>query len=229
MNVPPLKINSRDREFKSYPEDLRDVCVYKFLFEGTQFRQLDREVLSLNSQETKGFQSMGIIHHMGLYEPHQGIFKDFSMEDGIELLRNENTDDFSVIIDSLLRYSNSFEIPDPLESVVVTGEEEGRKIQYYTTKYERSRKNRSDAIRIHGTVCMACGFDFKKTYGSLGEGFIEVHHIRPLSSRDEIVVVDPEKDLVCLCSNCHRMIHHSSEGILTLEELKEIIVSNKGS
>ena len=68
---------------------------------------------------------------------------------------------------------------------------EGRKTVYYTTKYERSTQNREAAIRIHGTKCMICGFDFEKKYGELGKGYIEVHHIRPLSEIDEEVVVYP--------------------------------------
>ena len=31
---------------------------------------------------------------------------------------------------------------------------EGKKIEFYTTKYERSIKNRSDAVKIHGTKCV---------------------------------------------------------------------------
>ena len=35
--------------------------------------------------------------------------------------------------------------------------------------------------------------------------------------------INPEEDLVCLCSNCHRMIHRRRDKILTVEELKEIM------
>ena len=56
---------------------------------------------------------------------------------------------------------------------------------------------RRKAIEIHGSTCIACGFDFEKTYGTHGKGFIEVHHIKPLSTYDgKEVNVDPYKDLV---------------------------------
>lgn len=117
---------------------------------------------------------------------------------------------------------------DPLESKVpVESVEEGHKILYYTTRYERSEKNRKEAIRIHGTCCMACGFDFEKTYGKRGRNYIEVHHIKPLYSQNEKVEVNPETDLICLCSNCHRMIHRKKNTILTLYELKDLIESNR--
>ena len=97
---------------------------------------------------------------------------------------------------------------------------QGRRIQYLTSRYERVPANRQAAIRIHGTVCQVCGFDFYQHYGELGKNYIEVHHIKPLSSLDEEVIIDPYNDLVCLCANCHRMMHRNSGHVMTVEELK---------
>ena len=89
---------------------------------------------------------------------------------------------------------------------------------------KRSKAAREEAIRIHGTICHVCGFDFEETYGQLGEGFIEVHHIVPLSKRAKRKPTDPRKDLVCLCANCHRMIHRAE---LTPNDLIFILENNK--
>lgn len=105
----------------------------------------------------------------------------------------------------------------------VVEELEGAVKRYYTTKYERKKSLRDQAVRIHGTKCMVCGFDFEMTYGSLGKCYIEVHHVKPLSSLDEETVVNPETDLICVCANCHRMLHRSKEIIITPEELKDLI------
>ena len=48
-----------------------------------------------------------------------------------------------------------------------------------------------------------CGFDFKAKYGDLGEGFIEIHHLKPMFSIKE-KKSKSTKDLVPLCSNCHK-------------------------
>lgn len=113
---------------------------------------------------------------------------------------------------------------DILESVITTsGNKEGRKVMYYTTKYERDPVNRKEAVRIHGTRCMACGFDFEETYGERGRDFIEVHHIKPLYDINEEVVINPSTDLICLCSNCHRMVHRKRDSILSLEDLKALL------
>jgi len=108
---------------------------------------------------------------------------------------------------------------DNLESIIF--EDEQRKQLIYSTKYERDPQIRQQVIKIHGKKCMACGFDFEKTYGALGKDFIEVHHINPLINSENKVEINPQTDFVCLCSNCHRMIHRNKERMLSLEDLKK--------
>lgn len=110
---------------------------------------------------------------------------------------------------------------NPYETVVIA--KEGNKKSYYTTKYERNPMLRRKAIEIHKPICYVCKFDFYKTYGELEKGYIEVHHKVPLYDSDGEVEVNPETDLVCLCANCHRMIHRSRKEILTVEELIQIV------
>lgn len=60
-------------------------------------------------------------------------------------------------------------------------------------------------------ACEACGLSFKEKYGSLGEGYIEAHHLKPLSSLEAVrTQLDPSTDFAVLCANCHRMIHRSA-------------------
>lgn len=40
------------------------------------------------------------------------------------------------------------------------------------------------------------------------------------------VTVDPLKDLVPLCSNCHKMIHRNAKQPLTIKELTKIVNHN---
>ncbi len=118
-------------------------------------------------------------------------------------------------------------VNEELESIVLEeGNTEGRIVMYYTTKYERSQKNRNNAVKIHGLSCCVCDFNFENFYGALGKNYIEVHHLKPLYSRDEEVIPNVETDLVCLCSNCHRMLHRSKSDIMTPDELKFIIKEN---
>ena len=97
---------------------------------------------------------------------------------------------------------------------------EGAKIEVYSTRYERDPQLRKKAIEIHGYKCCACGFLFNEVYGI---EYIEVHHIKPLHTFESEDKVNPETDMVCLCANCHRIVHHKRNHVLSIEELKEII------
>lgn len=100
---------------------------------------------------------------------------------------------------------------------------DGRTIQFFGTRYERNPINRAKAIKIHGVTCKACCFNFEIVYGERGKDFIEVHHIKPLSTIDGAKIINPETDLIPLCSNCHRMIHRIKDDVLTLDELKKLV------
>jgi hypothetical protein len=109
----------------------------------------------------------------------------------------------------------------------VIPDSEGRKRIVQHVKYERSRKNRELAIKIHGTVCQVCGFDFDEVYGrDYADSYIQIHHIKPLSEHEG--AVDPATDLIPLCANCHAMAHKRRKSVTPIGELKELIEKAKG-
>jgi 5-methylcytosine-specific restriction enzyme A len=89
---------------------------------------------------------------------------------------------------------------------------EGRVLARVHRSYERNPKNRAKKIARFqhengGRVfCEACGFDFEHTYGDRGIGFIECHHVKPVSVL-RAVTKPVLGDFRLVCSNCHRMIH----------------------
>ncbi len=114
-----------------------------------------------------------------------------------------------------------------LTSYHVENRPEGKIRVFYTTQYERNPSNRRDAVKIHGTICQACGFDFEKTYGEIGKDYIEVHHVKPLCEGEGAVEVNAATDLICVCANCHRMIHRRKDKVLSLKELQKLLLANK--
>lgn len=70
-------------------------------------------------------------------------------------------------------------------------------------------KKKAEFARQHGRLfCERCELDPIAIYGAgIGEACIEVHHRIPLQ---EILEGQRTKldDLVCLCANCHRMVHY---------------------
>lgn len=53
--------------------------------------------------------------------------------------------------------------------------------------------------------CDICKFDYFEAYGTLGNGYIEAHHKKPLSLNGQTTT--EIEDLALLCASCHRMIH----------------------
>ena len=92
--------------------------------------------------------------------------------------------------------------------------------------YERNSEARAKCIEYHGYKCATCSFDFENSYGSIGKNYIHVHHIVPLSEIKKEYQLDPIKDLVPVCPNCHAIIHRTQPA-LTVKQLKEHLGSNE--
>jgi hypothetical protein len=105
---------------------------------------------------------------------------------------------------------------------------EGSKYTVVVNAYERNLSARLACISHYGTRCTVCGFDFKERYGEIGEGFIHVHHLLPLSSLGQQYKIDPKQDLRPVCPNCHEMIHRKKPPY-SIEELKQIMQSQVSS
>ncbi|EGR2895096.1 HNH endonuclease [Vibrio parahaemolyticus] len=88
--------------------------------------------------------------------------------------------------------------------------------------YDRNPLARQKCIREFGYNCSVCGFKFSDMYGSVGEEYIEVHHLRPISTYKAEYEIDPVVDLRPVCANCHRMLH-TQRPPLSIEELIHVV------
>lgn len=95
----------------------------------------------------------------------------------------------------------------------------------YTRHLRIERKSTDKVKETLGHVCQVCGFDFAIHYGALGKNFIEAHHLTPLYSLPEGVVVsmNPHTDFAVLCANCHRMLHRKRNETLSLADLRQLV------
>lgn len=98
---------------------------------------------------------------------------------------------------------------------------EGLRFSIVSTAIERNSVARRKCIEHFGCKCYVCSFEFKRTYGELGGDYIHVHHKTDISTHDGEHEVDPIRDLVPLCPNCHAMIHQRRPS-MAVEELASI-------
>ncbi len=103
---------------------------------------------------------------------------------------------------------------------------EGASKTISVNRYERDPAARRACLAHHGFDCSVCSFNFEKIYGELGQDYIHVHHLTPLSSIGEAYEIDPVSELRPVCPNCHAMLHRG-EPCLSIEELRQIIQSEE--
>jgi len=151
---------------------------------------------------------------------------EFSFRKGALVFNQENENDlvytwvsrfFGAIV-SLLP------IEEAISDIYSEAEKEGASNKVLLTRYERSRINRAACIEIHGLRCKVCDIYFREAYGEIGEGFIHVHHIIPVSLMARQSVVDPKEDLIPVCPNCHAMLHRRTPP-LNVRQLKAMLNS----
>lgn len=115
--------------------------------------------------------------------------------------------------------------PDEVEDPQVFPE--GAKKVVTVNSYERSPKARQDCVDYWGASCRVCGFNFSDAYGEIGDGYIHVHHLTPISEVKDGYKVNPIKDMQPVCPNCHAMLHAKTPPF-SIEELREIMRKKKG-
>lgn len=100
---------------------------------------------------------------------------------------------------------------------------EGARMEVTLDRYERNNVARQACLAARGTICAICGFDFAHAYGPQFAGIIQVHHIVPLHVSAGEHVVDPTKDLIPVCPNCHVALHSKPGGVYLPEELRALM------
>lgn len=114
---------------------------------------------------------------------------------------------------------------DKLPDVDTAGKEGNPRLVAHIKRERNPRlvkEKKNQTLKETGKLCCeVCGFDFKETYGTIGDGFCEVHHLKQLSKADGEIKTEL-KDLAIVCSNCHRILHKQNP-MLEIEQLKRAI------
>lgn len=209
MKQDVLLVEGNPRDFK--PQLMFNI---KFRFEDAEIKYSEQPILTKDSISTPRYLLLNKYKDIRFEKDEKGNIKYFNSK----LIRHTTKG-----ISKLNGHSSSKddyqwdEIPNP-ETVY-----EGAKKEIFVNSYERSREARDKCIAARGCKCSVCGMDFEKMYGELGHGFIHVHHLVPISTIGKEYELDPVKDLVPVCPNCHAMLHRNNSKTLTIEELKQLL------
>lgn len=122
---------------------------------------------------------------------------------------------YFVLSDSAV-YQDASEVTDP--TVI-----EGAVVNVKVNVYERNPAARKACIDHFGFSCSVCDINLADRYGEIAEGFIHVHHLKPISEIKAAYIIDPKKDLRPVCPNCHSMLHRRTPP-LAINELKSLLL-----
>ncbi|WP_251029146.1 MULTISPECIES: HNH endonuclease [unclassified Bacillus (in: firmicutes)] len=226
ISVPDLEPVKRSREYQLYDNFIRNKIVYEYLFHSRTHRWLDEYVIGLNSDES-GYQSMGILHFIGLKANHKGFFKDTSMSEAIALLEQQDSD-FSLVIQCLQRYEQSgnddlnkqaepvAETANKLEQLAVAKTEkiiitETEKEQVIMSRIGQSTFKK--ALLAIEKKCRLCGLS--------DERFLVASHIKPWSQSNNQERLDVNNGLL-LCPNHDTLF---DKGYISFQEDGMILIS----
>jgi len=177
-----------------------------YLCDSKSHRWIQQNIMQKEAPERGGgYEAMKVLHAFDLKEDSKGLLNGLTVtEENIFTLLNE------------VKFIDSDDSPsDYLEGSVT---------QRTVNAYERNKEARIKCIEHYGAKCTVCNFDFEVIYGKAGQGYIQVHHIIPLGSLKKGYKVNPIKDLVPLCANCHSIAHRVNPPY-SLEQLKGMITS----
>ena len=101
MLIPKLDPSKRDREYKQRNFEEVSQIAHTWLFTNdVGHREMDRDILGLDPLSSKGWQSMGVLHYLGLKKDFKGIFHNAELNVAINHLKSSDQE-FSFIIELL--------------------------------------------------------------------------------------------------------------------------------
>ena len=110
------------------------------------------------------------------------------------------------------------------ENIITEGQLSTRTAAYRT----RSRQLRNAAVEHYtrdGMIrCAACSFDFGLAYVDVGDGYIQIHHLEPISfgGERELPLEEAILKVRPLCANCHVIVHRRDPW-LSIENLTDTL------
>ena len=183
MDFPPLERQPRDSEYNRYASSRAEI-VRRWLFLGSTYREMDRDILGIPDNKYKGFQSMSILHHIGLNRSHQGFFKNKSYEQAIESLK-DNTDcgevlsyivSFTSVSSDLTAFGSSAPSTYPVDVGYVVDELLGMERDVLATVRKNQYLFRENVLNAYDNKCCITGISEPR--------LLRASHIKPWKDSD---------------------------------------------
>jgi 5-methylcytosine-specific restriction protein A len=218
-----LKPTSRSREYETYSPPLRGQIAYSFLTtKKLGHREIDKNMLGLDPDYTRGFQAMNILKYQGLFKEHAGILEGASIESVIKQVSSMVNS--SRLVGDLMAFGFENQIFESVhqeefnkkverslsdaseqraERLKDKEKKKPRRLVVSNVVFERDPDVVAEALWKAKGVCDECLNPAPFARKTDGRPYLEVHHVVPLSKGGH----DSVSNVVALCPNCHRKAH----------------------
>ncbi len=232
--VPVLSLLAEAGEQGMTTTEIKDTLLNQLELSEEDLRILSGRSDSHFSQQVRNLVSHDTLTRKNLarYEPGRPSGRFWITKKGREYL-SEHSGDFEFLVSSgFTEAQRKAVIETDFKDLVI---EEGHFIPAnQVQKRKRSRKlakiAREHYARDGKLWCAGCNFSFDDFYGESANNYIEIHHLKPIhtyKTQDvEQTLKEALENVRPLCANCHRMAHRGKDSVLSVEQLRELVLSN---
>ena len=196
--------------------------------------------LNLNLPKPKGNETRLYLSEMAGFKPKAGEYWFLFEENGTKNLFIGSVDDsvWAASVGDFL--PSSKQLPPKYQPAPHDADQEDHiyQTQIYSSTpstpktgiYKKEHRDRAVALRSIQNASHKCELDVAHKTFTLETGlpYVEAHHLVPIAKQTELGVnLDIPQNIVALCPNCHRAVHHAEK--VTRLELLQTLFSMRGS
>lgn len=158
-------------------------------------------------------ESQGLFPYWYIYKKHNEDYPHIGMADAALLRINDKR--------AQIRENSADAIFQSILQNAVQSDLAGEKVKGNVFRYQRSFKQSIKALTAANFVCEVNSSHETFLSAASGQLYVEGHHLIPLSfQKDFQYKLDVKENIVALCPNCHRLLHHGTHenkrGILSM-------------
>ena len=189
----------------------------------SKFSQKVRNLTSHNTLTSQGLASRGEGRNAPFRITEKGRQKLLPHTESLQTLVDFSLDDSA---QGLSELSDGKHIVVLDDRIVQEGELKSRTGEYRI----RDRALREAAVKHYSKdgllLCSVCDFDFSKAYPVVGNGYIQIHHLKPVSfmsgAGEAMNMNEALSNVRPLCANCHQIAHKCTPPI-PIDDLRSLV------
>lgn len=148
-------------------------------------------------------ESQGLVPYWYVYKKHDEVYPHIGMAEAGRLMIND--------VRAQSRENSSDPAFQSILQRAVQSDLAGERVSGNFFRYQRSFKQSLEALKEAEFICEVNSSHETFLSAVSGKPYVEGHHLIPLSFQSNFqYTLDVKENIVALCPNCHRLLHHGT-------------------